>query len=124
MNDNSTGWTTDMTFPVGNGYSMIDVSLYIRESFEESMDFSVLSEKLCDKFSLAASDADLAISRALGGITRALTTCIENEPDAIEDPVANYMFNVVWESMPTKGLFKRKKVTTGYWYEWDKNRNK
>ncbi|MBL4661052.1 MAG: hypothetical protein JKY19_11910 [Alcanivoracaceae bacterium] len=98
-----------MTFPVGNGFELNDVSIHIKEFFEGSMGFSILHNELSNRFSLAEDDADLAIERAIGGVVRALTTNIKNEPDVNDDPIANFMFHIVWSSMPTKGILKRKK---------------
>ncbi len=115
-------WTTDMTFPVGNGYSMVDVSKYIKEHFESSNDFEELYKQLCAKFSLLESDAELAIERAVGGIVRGLTTNIENEPDPKEDPIANFMFHEVWSTLPIKDDSNGERIIGGKWHKWDEKR--
>ncbi len=122
MSEESVEWTTDMTFPVGNGFSISDVAVYIKECFEGHMDFAEIYENLCNKFALAEDDGELAIDRAVGGVVRALTTNIENRPDEKEDPVAYYMFNMVWQTLPSKGFFQLKKVAAGPWLEWDNKR--
>jgi hypothetical protein len=122
MSKESPEWTTDMTFLVGNGFKISDVATYIKECFEESMDFAVIYEKLCSKFALAENDAELAIDRAVGGVVRALTTNIKNRPDENEDPVAYYLFNVVWQTLPSKGFFQQEKIANGPWLEWDNKR--
>jgi hypothetical protein len=122
MNDESVEWTTDMKFPVGNDFDLKDVSIFIKNHFELSMDFIELHKNLCNKFALTEDDSSLAIERAIGGIVRALTTNLLNEPNSLDDPIANYMFLEVWESMPTKGIFKKRKIASGKWCEWNNKR--
>jgi len=112
-------WTTDMRFPVGNGFEMKDVSAHIKSFFETpSHNFGRLHRELCEKFDLTCGDANLAIDRAQGGVVRALTTNIQNKPDPIEDPIANYMFNTVWNSLPTSGFIFKKRHQGGKWLNW------
>ncbi len=122
MSEESVEWTTNMTFPIGDGFEVNDVSTYIQEFFEVSIEFSVLHNDLCNKFSLTDDDASLAIERAISGVVRALTTNIKNEPSITEDPIANFMFNIVWDSMPSKGILKRRKIASGKWLNWDNQR--
>jgi hypothetical protein len=119
MSEESLEWTTDMTFPVGNGFNISDVSMYIKECFESHTEFSVIYQQLCSKFALTECDAELAIDRAVGGVVRALTTNIQNIPNEKEDPVAHYLFNAVWQTLPSKGILKKKKVAAGMWLEWN-----
>jgi len=122
MSDENIEWTTDMTFPVGNGGTIEDVAKFIEDSFNQSQDFEALFTELCSKFLLDEGDAELAIDRALGGIVRALTTNPDNEPDATEDPVANYMFHEVWKTLPESSDEANIKILGGKWYDWDQKR--
>ncbi len=122
MSEEKIEWTTDMTFPVGNGLDQNDVAKHIKTAFLNSVDFHDLHEDLVTTFAIKRGDADLAIDRATGGVVRALTAIRSNKPDAKEDPIAYFMFREVWSSLPKQPIFFWKRQSGGLWKAWNENR--
>jgi len=82
------GWTDDMNIPLPEGVTAATLAEFVVSSAAAGESHDARIEKL-RSWGLPPDDAELACDRALGGVFRAGTISLENEPSADKDLIAH-----------------------------------
>lgn len=111
------GWTDDMRISI-DPQRINDLVHFLFDGHVRYADWVLMCERIVQEFGLTEEDAYLAIDRVQSGMVRAVTGNPENRPDAIKDPLAHMSFQRIWDELPRRHIFSRRRNAAGKWAEW------
>jgi hypothetical protein len=82
------GWTDDFSLGLQAGCNVEDLVDHVLVANREGRQHELVVAELREQFGLSVEDAELAMDRVCGGVSRALTGSRANCPDRIKDPIA------------------------------------
>jgi hypothetical protein len=87
-------WTDDLSVRLARGTSAHALVLYLRAADEQRTRRREVLGVLTERFALPFDHARLAMDRVQGGVVRASTGNLANEPDPVKDPLAYTSFRL------------------------------
>lgn len=82
------GWTDDLTIPLPGGRTVDELADFVIQRALQGVPDQENERQMIEEFHLTASDAALVRDRVFGGIVRAATRNIANQPIQAKDPFA------------------------------------
>lgn len=86
------GWTEDLSVPLPPGRTVAEITTFVLENAIAKVAYKDMIKAIEDTFGLSPDDAELVCDRVFGGVVRASTGNVANQPDPVNDPFAHASF--------------------------------
>lgn len=84
--------TDDLNLPLSSRRTVDEITAFVIEQARAKVDWEDLTKAIEETFGLSPDDAELVYDRVCGGVVRASTGNIDNQPDPVYDPFAYASF--------------------------------